>query len=78
MNYAIQNIRKFKNHFPEVKEFIELFEKDKNAKPRGVALELIQDLKKNIEIGLNGWGDNYQEEKKRQQKRLAEVSKILE
>jgi hypothetical protein len=37
----------------------------------------LSELKSRIQDGLNSWGENYQEQKKRQEKRLQEVNEAL-
>jgi hypothetical protein len=45
--------------------------------PSEIPYSFLRDLYKSIYEGLQGWGENYQEQKKRQKKRLDDVRDAL-
>lgn len=83
-NYAIHNLTSSANNFNTSKHLKDLAQHYYNAvkylkgekyesfnKP--IVLASLAELRQRIESGLSTWGNNYQEQKKRQQKRLLEV-----
>jgi len=78
MNYAIEQLDKYPcNVFKDVIDFVENYKNGFKEKPKGIALEFLNELKFNLEEGLKSWGSNFQSEKKRQEKRLKDVNDIL-
>lgn len=78
MNYGIEQLQQYAKHFESIKYYVNDYKNNILKKPKGVVLEFLNDFKKNIEEGLKTWGDSYQEEKKRQEKRLKDVKKLLD
>ena len=74
MNYGIQQLKPWEKHFPEVTEFLR---EDRKCRPEGIVLEFLLDFKKSIVDGLNSWGDSFQTEKKRQEKKLDDINELL-
>jgi hypothetical protein len=88
MNYAVHTLNKYFNICKSDKALTELAENFKNAAnylqgeniyfPVNDPIRVLKELQDSIKTGLNSWGNNYQDQKKRQEKRLKEVSKAIE
>jgi translation initiation factor 2B subunit (eIF-2B alpha/beta/delta family) len=89
MKYAIEQLRRNAANYNTSKHLKDLANDCKNASNYledkkfnhftvGFMIAELSEIKAAIVSGLNGWGDNYPEQKKRQEKKLKEVTEAIE